>query len=196
MLKLLNPIRNYENYRWFFTSDGTLVVGGKSDKQNELVLKNFLKPNYVVMHTNRPGSAFMIIQSDNPSNKDLKETAIMTACFSQQWKKANGKNIEVDMFKGPQIYKNRNMKLGTFGVRGGKKTFKIKPELVLVIQKGKLRSVPSSTKEKKLALIKPGKLDKEKAAELIVRKIKDKYQLPITKEEIMQAIPSDKLSVK
>jgi len=195
---MLNQIsgNDYENYRWFFTSSGTLVVGGKSDKQNENVLKNFLKPNYIVMHTNKPGSAFMIIQSDRPSNKDLKETSVVTACFSQQWKKANGKNIEVDMFKAPQIFKNKFMKTGTFGVRGSKRIFKVKPELSLVLQKGKLRAVSNSTKEKILVSITPGKSTKEEATEKIFKTIKDKFHLLVSKEEIMRAIPSDKLSIK
>jgi predicted ribosome quality control (RQC) complex YloA/Tae2 family protein len=81
MFGLLNPDKDYRNYRWFFTSNGILVVGGKSDEQNELVIKNFLKPEYTVMHTSKPGSSFTIIQSDNPSKEDLEETAIFCACF-------------------------------------------------------------------------------------------------------------------
>ena len=58
--------KDYKNYRWFFTSNNILVVGGKSDKQNELALKHFLKPEYTITHTSKPGSPFMIIQSKNP----------------------------------------------------------------------------------------------------------------------------------
>ena len=191
----LNANKRYENYRWFFTSNGILVIGGKSDSQNELALKNFLKQNYTVIHTSQPGSSFMIIQSDNPSKKDIDETAIFCACFSKQWK-LNKKIIEIDIFKGGQIYKTKIMKTGTFGIKGAKKTIKIKPELVLIIQKGKLKAVPKTTNEEKLLEIKQGNLSKEQAAELIARKIKDKYHFPISKEEIMGAIPSDKLSVK
>lgn len=195
MQKLSNLDKKYESFRWFFTSDDILVVGGKNDEQNELALDSFLKPNYIVMHTSAPGSPFMIIQSNNPSKKDIEETAIFCACFSQQWKL--GKNlIEVDMFKGEQIYKKSKMKMGTFGIRGCVKTIKVKPELVLVIQNGKLRAVPKTTKEEKLVLIKQGNLTKEQAAEKISKIIKDKYHFPISRDEIMSAIPADKLSVK
>ena len=190
-----NPAKDYRNYRWFFTSNNVLVVGGKSDEQNELAIKNFLKPEYTVMHTSEPGSPFMIIQSDNPTKKDLDETAIFTGCFSQQWKKGN-KKIEIDVFKGEQIYKTKTMKIGTFGVKGDKETLKVSPALVLVIQKGKFKAVPSSGKDKKLAEIKQGKLSKELAAEKLAKKIRDKFHLPVHKEDLMQAIPSDKLSVK
>ena len=196
MLKLRkNPATDYRDYRWFFTSNNVLVVGGKSDAQNELVIRNFLMPSYTVMHTSAPGSSFMIIQSDKPTKKDLDETAVFCACFSQQWKESR-KKIDIDIFKGEQIYKTKLMKRGSFGVKGSKKTKKVKPELVLVIQKGKLRAVPSGTKEKKLGVIKQGKLTKEQAAEKISKIIKDKFSFPVSKDEIMQAIPSDRLGVR
>jgi len=192
---LLNPKKDYRNYRWFFTSKGSLVIGGKSDEQNEFVLKNFLKPNYIVMHTSKPGSPFMIIQKENPDKEELNETAIFTACFSQEWKKGN-KTIEIDIFKGNQLYKTKSMKKGTFGVKNKKETIKVKPKLLLIIQKGRLRAVPENGYEKKLGEITQGKLTKEKASEKIAKKIRDKFHLPISKEEILQAIPSDKLNVK
>tara|TARA_Y100000310_G_scaffold307462_1_gene349555 strand:- start:228 stop:812 length:585 start_codon:yes stop_codon:yes gene_type:complete len=194
-MKRLNQSKDYENYRWFFTSNNVLVVGGKSDGQNESIIKNFLKPEYTIMHTSAPGSPFMIIQSDKPTKKDLNETAVYTGCFSKQWKNSN-KKIEIDVFKGEQIYKLKSMKIGTFGVKGKKETMKVKPELILVIQKGKFRAVPDPDGKSKLAFIKPGKLSKEQAAEKLAKIVRDKFHLPAHKEEIMQAIPSDKLSVK
>jgi len=195
MLKKLLPQKNYKNYRWFFTSNNVLVIGGKSEEQNEIAIKHFLKPNYTVMHTSAPGSPFMIIQSDNPTKKDLEETAIFTGCFSKQWKKGN-KKIDIDIFKGKQIYKTKSMKTGTFGVKGKKETMRIKPELILVIQKGKFRAVPNPNGESKLAIIKQGKMNKEEAVDKIAKIIQNKFNFPVHKEELMQAIPSSNLSVK
>lgn len=192
---LSNSLKKYDNFRWFFTSNNILVVGGKSDEQNELVLKEFLQPEFIVVHTSQPGSPFMIILSENPLKKDIEEAAIFCACFSKQWKLGK-KIIDIDIFKGKQIYKNKFMKTGTFGIEGERKTIKVKPELVLVIQKGKIKAVPKSTKEKKLAEIKPGRLSKKEAVEILAKKIKDKFSLPIPKEEILSAIPSDKLDVR
>jgi len=198
MLNLLSKLGqepDYKNYRWFFTSEGKLVIGGKSDEQNEEVIRNFLKPDYILMHTSLPGSPFMIIQTDKPSKADLRETAIFTAAFSKQWKNGS-KNVEIDIFKGSQVYKTKAMKTGTFGIKGDKETVKVKPELVLIIQKGKFRAIPSNGKEKILANIKPGKLTKEQAAEKIAKIIRDKFHLAVHKDEVMQAIPSDKIDVK
>ncbi len=195
MQKLVKIDKRYENFRWFFTSDDKLVVGGKSDEQNELVIRNFLKPEYIVVHTSEPGSPFMIIQSNNPSRRDIEESAVFCASFSKQWKLGT-KSVDVDVFKGSQIYKLKLMKKGTFGVKGEKKTIKVKPGLILVIQKGKFRAVPIISKEKKLAEIKQGKITKEQAAERLVKIIKDKFHFPVSKDEIMQAIPSNSLDVK
>ncbi|MFA5856168.1 MAG: NFACT RNA binding domain-containing protein [Candidatus Pacearchaeota archaeon] len=195
MKKITKLDIKYNNYRWFFTTEGSLVVGGKSDEQNEVVLKNFLKPNYVVMHTTEPGSPFMIIQSDKPSKKDMEETAIFCACFSQSWKLGK-KAISIDVFTGEQIFKIKSMKKGTFGVKGIKKTILAKPELAIVLQNGKLRAVPISTKEEILAYIIQGKLSKEEASEKLSKKIKQKYAFPISKDEIMSALPSAKMDVK
>lgn len=193
---LSNQSRDYRNFRWFYTSEGKLVVGGKNEEQNELVLRNFLKPNYIVMHTSKPGSPFMIIQDHEPSKKDLDETAVFCACFSKEWKSGK-KVIDIDIFKGVQMFKTKQMKTGTYGVNGNKEKKRVKLKLVLVIQKGKIRAVPKTNRtEQILAEISPGKLSKEQATEKIAKKIKDKFHLAVLKEEIMQAIPSDGLSVK
>ncbi|MDP7521149.1 MAG: NFACT RNA binding domain-containing protein [Candidatus Pacearchaeota archaeon] len=100
MFKKLRQIREakeYMSYRWFFTSEGKLVVGGKSDEQNENVLRYFKRPGYTIMHTTKPGSPFMIIQSDDPSKNDLDECAVFCACFSKEWKTGK-KSIDIDVF--------------------------------------------------------------------------------------------------
>ena len=150
------------------------------------------------MHTTKPGSPFMIIQSDNPTKTDLQETAMFCGCFSKQWKelKSAKSKIDIDIFKGDQIYKTKQMKTGTFGVQGNKEKIKISPELVLIIQKGKFKAVPKTTKEQKLATITPGKLSKEDATDKLAKIVQNKFHLPASKEEIMQAIPSGKLGVK
>ena len=204
MFHLLDkPKQDYRYYRWFFTTSGILVVGGKSDEQNELVLHTFLKPTYTVVHTTAPGSPFMIIQSESPTQKDITEAAVFCACFSKQWKQLKNikGTISIDIFKGEHMYKLRGMKKGTFGVKGQKKTILVSPSLLLLFQKGKLRAVPPNARKKRvegeiLATITTGKMNKEEAASYIAKKIKETFHFPISKEEIVSAIPSDKLHVE
>ena len=68
---------------------------------------------------------------------------------------------------------------------------------MVIIQKGKIRAVPNGDRaEESLAVITPGKMDKEEAAIKIAKKIKDKFLLPVSKEEVMRAIPSGNMNVR
>jgi hypothetical protein len=187
--------REYLKYRWFFTSLGKLVVGGKSAEQNEDIMKKRLdtQDNFVVMHTSSPGSPFTLIK--NPSKQDLDEMAIFTACFSQQWKQGNSE-AEVDIFTTEQISKNQKMKTGTFGVTGKIQRKKARLELALEFQKGKLRAVPRSVVKKPFVILLPGKLDKETATQQLVKVIKDRFNYIMSKDEIMAAIPAKDIEIK
>ncbi len=185
--------KDYEKYRWFFTSSDKLVIGGKNAEQNEEIVKN-ANPQSILLHTAAPGSPFCIIQ--NPSETDLEEAAVFTACFGQEWKRGKAK-IEVHIFSKSQIKKTSSMKAGTFGITGSIKKKTVAAQLYLDFQKGKkLRSLPKSAAKKPLAVLTPGKLSKDEAAEIIKKIIIDKVCYPIKKEEILSAIPSDKISVK
>jgi len=175
----------YSKYRWFFTSSNTLVIGGKSDSQNEEVVR-LAKPNEVVLHTKSPGSPFCVIkEAIEETEKDVKEAAVFCACFSQAWKKGS-KQIEVHIFSKSQINKTKSMKTGTFEIKGSMKKIKAEPKLYLTFQEGKLRAVPFETD---IAIIVPGKLKKEQAAEIISRK------LEIAHEEVMSSLPADGIAI-
>jgi len=178
-------VKEYSKYRWFFTSSGKLVIGGKNSEQNEDLVTKMInsKEGYVVMHTKNPGSpfSFIIANAEKVKEKDIDETAVFTACFSHEWKKGK-KEAVVDVFQSSQIYKKEKMKEGTFGVFGKVKSRKVELKLYLAMQKKKLRAVPFN--EDSLIEIKMGKTPKEKAAEELAKK------LNVKKEEVMQALPA------
>ena len=190
---MANIQENYTKYRWFFTTSGKLVVGGKNSEQNEELVNYIIKEGkeHIVMHTTSPGSPFSFILDDisKLTEKDLEETAIFTACFSQEWKRGK-KKAKVDIFTSKQIKKEKGMKIGTFRVIGKSKSKNVELKLVLAVQNGKLRAVPFSTghyKERILGyIIKPGKLSKKEAILKIYHQVNNDFSL----EEIEQAIPS------
>ena len=55
----------YEKFRWFYTSDGFLVIGGRDSTTNELAIKKHTDKNDMVFHTDMAGSPFFVIKSDN-----------------------------------------------------------------------------------------------------------------------------------
>ena len=180
---------DYKKFRWFFTSGNLLVIGGKSAEQNEETIP-LAEKNDIILHTKLPGSPFCIIktQGNKISEQDLREAATFCACFSQQWKNYK-KNIEIHIFSPGQIFKDKRAKTGTFNVIGKVKTITVNLELYLTIQENKLRAVPETAAKEKLILIRPGKINKEKFANILKAKLKEK-NLNFSEEEILSAIPS------
>lgn len=183
-------IKDYKKYRWFITSTGILVVGGKNATQNDELLKKIkkIKEDFIVMHTASPGSPFSIILEDvNKINEaDLDETAIFTGCFSQAWK--SGKKAEIDIFKISQINKSKIMKAGTWRVSGKIERMKVSLRLSLVRQKGVLRGVPAKYIKKKdsLLIIEPGKKIKDEIADEIIKRLGEGFK----REEVLSALPA------
>jgi hypothetical protein len=181
--------RKYEQYRWFFTSSGKLVIGGKSASQNESIVEKASDLD-TLLHTSAPGSPFCTIK--NPDKKDIKETAIFTACFSQEWKK--NKEIEVNVFLKEDITKTSKMKEGTFNVRRIQETIKVKnPCLYLKFQKEKLRAVPFKPG---IVVISQGKKTKEETGKIIKDILEMKIKKSMDIDEIYSAIPSGNMEVK
>ena len=78
----------YEKFRWFFTSDGFLVIGGRDAATNEIAVKKQAEKGDVVFHTDMAGSPFFVIKAEGKkiSDKAMRETADATCTFSRAWK--------------------------------------------------------------------------------------------------------------
>ncbi|MBW2967374.1 DUF814 domain-containing protein [Candidatus Woesearchaeota archaeon] len=78
----------YEKFRWFFSSEGFLVIGGRDATTNEIVIKKHTDKEDIVFHTDMAGSPFFVIKTKGaaPSDATLQEVADATLCFSRAWK--------------------------------------------------------------------------------------------------------------
>lgn len=191
-------MKEYKKYRWFYTSSGKLVLGGKNAEQNEILLKKLksLPQDRIVMHTAQPGSPFSIIleEIDKIKEKDLMECAIFTASFSRAWKEGKKEAI-VDFFKLSQLYKSKIMKTGTWGVRKKIERMTVPLKLALTKQDNMIRAVPEITvksREEKLLTILPGKKEKTK----IIPEIRRSIKIPLSEEELLAALPAGGISIK
>ncbi len=123
--KLKKEKMKYESYRKFILESGKIIFSGKDRKENEKLVSEFIGKENLIMHTKLPGSPFSV--SLKELTKDEQEKmALFTAKYSQDWKK-NRNNVLVDIFSGKDVYKNKKMKTGTFGVKK-KKTIKVKKQ--------------------------------------------------------------------
>ena len=120
------------NFRKLITENGTVILAGRNDEGNEdLILQ--VEKNEEVFHTKEPGSPFVNIKG-RAQKSDIKIAAIFCAKFSRDWKK-NKKDVVVHQFKGKDIYKEKGMKIGTFGIREYK---------VIKVKKGEIEELIKS----------------------------------------------------
>lgn len=123
---LKNRITNkkwFEKFRYELLEEG-VIVGGKDKKTNEELLKKHLKNDDLVFHTEMKGSPFFILKN-NKHKENIFRAALLTAFYSQDWKKHNN-DVNVSYFYGKQVYKRKGMRIGTFGVNGRRENIIIK----------------------------------------------------------------------
>ena len=111
-------------FRKLITENGTTILAGRNDESNEDLISQVEKDEEV-FHTKEAGSPFVNIKG-KAKKSDVKIAAIFCAKFSRDWKR-NKKDVAIHQFKGKDIYKEKEMKVGTFGIRKFK-TIKIKKE--------------------------------------------------------------------
>lgn len=109
------------------TINKTKILLGKNQEQNEELVKKYLGKENIIMHTVASGSPFCVI-TEKPTPKEKREIANICASYSQDWRD-NKKDIKVHWFTGKQIYKEKGMKTGTFGVKKAK---------VIIAKKGEI----------------------------------------------------------
>jgi len=166
----------FERFRWFISSDGNIVVGGKDIKTNEIVVKKYLKENDRYSHADIQGAPSIIIKSkglnDNNieiSEKTLKEACIFAASFSKAWKQfAEAQAYWVmpeQVSKTPQS--GEFVPKGAFIIRGKRNYYSCKLELAIglitieginKIMCGPIGSLKSKTD--KYVIIQPGDIKK------------------------------------
>ncbi len=112
-------------FREFVTSNGIIVLAGKDAMQNEELVNQFKGKGNFIFHTAKPGSPFCVI-TEKPKSGDKKETAVFCAKRSQDWRD-NKANVLVHIFTGKDVFKRKDMALGTFGIKK-KRNIKIKKE--------------------------------------------------------------------
>ena len=118
----------FEKFRYEKLEKG-LIVGGKDKESNEELLKKHLEKDDLVFHTEMKGSPFFILK-ESKDEKNIFRAALLTAYYSQDWKK-NKSDVEVMYCYGRQIYKRKDMGVGTFGVNGRREKIIIKKEALL-----------------------------------------------------------------
>ncbi|WP_277552912.1 ribosome rescue protein RqcH [Halobaculum limi] len=97
------PVRNrdhwYDRFRWFESSDGFLVIGGRNADQNEELVKNYMEGRDLFCHAQAHGGPVTLIKATDPSEaaRDVtipeqtrEEAAQFAVSYSSVWKDGRG----------------------------------------------------------------------------------------------------------
>ena len=126
----------FERFRWFRTSDGFLVLGGRNADQNEELVSKYLDPSDRFFHAQAHGAPVTILKATEPGEpaRDIeipeaskREAAQFAVSYSSVWKEGR---FEGDAYEvGPdQVSKTPEsgeyIEKGSFVIRGDREYYR------------------------------------------------------------------------
>ena len=195
----------YEKMRWFLSSDGILVIGGRDANSNENVVKKYLEPNDIYLHADIHGASSTAIKLNGSELNDnlLKESGEFAASFSSAWS-LGFTSQDVFWVHPDQVSKTPEsgefLAKGSFVIRGHRNYIRgarVKLAIGIVDYEGKRIMIgPIDALEahcENFVVIKPGYTKKEALAKKIIHKINEDDLL--TLDDIIRVLPSGKCDI-
>ncbi|MHB8101969.1 MAG: ribosome rescue protein RqcH [Methanosarcina sp.] len=122
----------YDRFRWFVSSDGFLIVGGRDADTNEEVFKKYMEKRDVVFHTQTPGAPLTVVKTggEEVPESTLREAAQFAVSYSSLWK-AGHSSGDCYWVKAEQVTKTPEsgeyVRKGAFIIRGERNYFRDVP---------------------------------------------------------------------
>ncbi len=201
----------YERFRWFTSSDGFLVIGGRDVDTNEEIYAKYLEKRDLAFHTDAPGAPLTVVKTEGQDVPDatLQEAAQFAVSYSSIWKAGLGSG-DCYMVKAEQVTKTPEhgefLKKGAFVIRGERRYFRDTPlALAIGIADGMLIGGPISAIKPRADLsleIEPGEYNADDLAKRIYRIFSDKiddraYVKSIASiDQIVQFLPPGGSNIK
>ena len=195
----------YEKLRWFLSSDGHLVIGGRDANSNESVVKKYLEPNDIYLHADIHGASSTAIKlnGDEVNDNLLKESGEFAASFSSAWS-MGFTSQDVFWVHPDQVSKTPEagefLAKGSFVIRGHRNYIRgarVKLAIGIVDYEGKrIMAGPIEALEahcENFVVLKPGFTKKEAIAKKIIHKINEDDLL--TLDDIIRVLPSGKCDI-
>lgn len=78
----------FEKFLWFISSENYLIIGGRDQQQNEMIVKRYLTSGDIYVHADLHGATSCVIK--NPTGepippRTLTEAGTMALCYSAAW---------------------------------------------------------------------------------------------------------------
>jgi len=119
----------FEKFKWFFSTDGFLVVAGRDASSNDMLIKKHSQDDDVVFHADIHGAAFVVIKSQGMEVPDetRKEAAEFAAANSKAWSRGLGA-IDIYSVRRSMVSNTapsgQNLPKGSFMINGEREWFR------------------------------------------------------------------------
>ena len=202
--RVRRELKWFEKLRWFLSSDGLLVIGGRDAGTNELVVKRYLDNQDIYLHSDIHGAPSVVIKKGEVEGEipesTIQEAGTLAASFSSAWSKGYASQ-DVYWVHPDQVSKTPQsgefVARGAFIIRGSRKYLRGIPLKIAVgivdyegerIMAGPVESVSKYTDN--YVVLKPGFTKKEEIARAVLKKIDPERVL--TLEDVIRVLPSGK----
>lgn len=186
-IKVVEKREWFEKFNWFFTSEGELVIGGRSAEQNEELNSKHFEKDDLFFHADIFGASVVILKGGASAGyRSILEAAQFAASFSKAWENMQT-TVDVYSMKREQVTKSTNtgsLGTGSFLLKGERQWHKSVPlELCAFADEigsdGKKRPVVSIAPSdacrnrdiKDFIVISIGNVKKSDAAKLIAKRL-------------------------
>jgi predicted ribosome quality control (RQC) complex YloA/Tae2 family protein len=171
----------YHRFRWFVTSDGTVVLGGRDASQNEELVKKYMAGGDLFVHADIHGASVVIVKG---RTEKMDEVAQFAASYSGAWRSGH---FSADVYSAQPGQVSKTPQAGEFVARGsfivrGERTYyrniplAVGIGLVLEPQAAVIGGPPGVVKSrtKRFAELKPGQYEPNDVAKKVLRLLRQK----------------------
>ena len=178
------PVRKkrwFHRFRWFYTSDGVLVLGGKDAGQNEELVKKYMEGGDRFVHADVHGASVVIVKGKTGR---MDEVAQFAASYSGAWRSGHF-SADVYSVAPDQVSKTPEsgeyVARGSFIVRGEREYYHNVPlEVAIGLQTspelGVIGGPPTAIKERasNVVELRPGQYEPNDTAKKVLRLIRER----------------------
>ena len=171
----------FDRFRWFYTSDQILVIGGRDAGQNEELIKKYLEGGDTFVHADVHGSSVVIVKGET---EHFDEVVGFAAAYSGAWRSGFA-SADIYAAGSSQVSKTAEsgeyLSKGSFVVRGERKWYHNVPlEIAIglvIYPQTRIIGGPKSVISKNcdnFIILHPGTFEPNDIAKKIVRSLREK----------------------
>jgi len=197
----------FEHYRWFISSDGMLVIGGRDATTNAEVVEKHMEPNDRHLHADIVGAPHVVVKSSGREVPEttIREAAEFAAMHSRAWREGLGA-LDVYWVMPKQVSKRApsgtRLPKGSYMIKGERNFLKVPVRAsvgVLTLEGEQVVTCgPLSAMEKHSRVVvevSPGGSKKSDLAREIQSRLKA-TGIEVSVDEVERALPPGKGEIK